>query len=204
MSVTKSVSECYEVRHNREWASITLRCWDRPANVGTPHECTYFCGEIAIVSSFGVWGHAWTACAVPFKEFLVGASFDYLFTKFMGLDLHRHDGDGTLRHFMRDIAERRRQGSLDRDEAREVWNAVVEERHEIAAGQTSCGYALMRIADEIGARHPMHDHFADPCAWPNITKPDSQAAWFWRELWPSFVEALKAEIQPAEHPIAVA
>lgn len=197
MPVTKTVRECYEVRENHEWANITLACWSRTANVGTQHECTYHCGEITIQSSFGTWGNIWTACGTPFKQFLIEAEFDYVFTKFMGNRLHRHDGDGTLKQLKRDIIEKRRRTCLDCDEAREVWDAVQCESDRIESDETSCGYALMEVASQIGSKHPMHDHFADPCAWPRITKPDSQAVGFWRELWPSFVAELKAEKQPA-------
>lgn len=197
MPVTKSVRECYEVREKHEWANITLKCWDRPSNVGTQHECTYHCGEITIQSSFGTWGYVWTACGVPLKQFLLRADFDYVFTKFMGTKLERHDGDGTYRQVQRDIIEQRRQHSLDRAEAREVWDAVAWERERIESDETSCGYALLEVASQIGLRHPMHDAFADPCAWPRITKPDSQAVGFWRELWPSFLAELRRETQPA-------
>jgi len=197
MSVTKSVRECYEVRENHEWANITLACWDRRANVGTPHEETHYCGEITIQSSFGTWGYIWTACGVPFKQFLLRANFDYVFTKFMGTKLERHDGEGTLREVQRDIIQQRRQNSINRAEAREVWDAVQWECYRIESDETSCGYALMEVASQIGGRHPMRDSFADPCAWPRITKPDCQAVGFWRELWPSFLAELKRETAPA-------
>lgn len=197
MPVTKSVRECYEVRENHEWANIVLKCWDRPANVGTQHACTYYCGEITIQSSFGTWGYVWTACGVPFKQFLMRAEFDYVFTKFMGTKLERYDGEGTLLEVKRDILRERRQNSLNSEEAREVWDAVDWERDRIESDETSCGYALMEVASSIGKDHPMHDSFADPCAWPRITKPDSQAVGFWSELWPPFLAELRRETQPA-------
>lgn len=199
MPVTKTMRECYEVRENHEWANITLACWDRPANVGTKHECTYYCGEITIQSSFGTWGYVWTACGAPFKQFLMRAEFDYVFTKFMGTKLERHDGPGTFRQVQLDILKQRRQGSICCSEAREVWDAVVWERERIEASETSCGYALMEVASRIGRKHPMHDAFSDPCAWPRITKPNAQAVGFWRDLWPSFLDALRAETQLAAH-----
>ena len=194
MPVTKTTRECYEVRENHEWANITLACWDRTANVGTKHEGTYYCGEITIQSSFGTWGYVWTACGVPFKQFLMRAEFDYVFTKFMGTKLHRHDGDGTMQQLRRDIIEQRRQGSLDRDEAREAWGAVDWERERIESDETSCDYALMEVASQLGKDHPMREHFADPCAWPRVTKHDCQAVGFWEKIWPEFVAELKKEI----------
>ena len=196
MPVTKSGREGYEVRENHEWASITWACWASPPPPGSTRGM-YYCGEITIQSSFGTWGYVWTACGVPFKQFLMRAEFDYVFTKFMGTKLERHDGVGTFRQLQRDIIEQRREGRTDRAEARGAWDAIAWERERIESDATSCGYALMEVARQIGGEHPMHDDFADPCSWPRITKPDVQAVGFWRELWPSFINALKAEAQPA-------
>lgn len=196
MPVTKTTRECYEVRDGKpggEWANITLHCWDRTANRGTKHEGTYYCGEITIQSSFGTWGHIWTACANPFKEFLQKVEFEYAFGKFMGTGLDRYDGDGTLLQLKRDILERRRQNRLDSTQAREAWDAVEWERDRIESDETSCGFALMDVASQLDDRHPMREHFADPCEWPRVTKRDCQAVGFWRELWPLFLDALKAE-----------
>ena len=197
MPVTKSVRECYEVRENHEWANIALACWDRPANVGTQHECTYYCGEITIQSSFGTWGHVWTACGVPFKQFLMRVEFDYVFTKFMGTKLARYDGQATLREVRREIMRARRQRGMSKPEAREAWDAVDFEIDRIESSESDCGYAFMDVARDLGRDHPMREFFADPCAWPRMTKPDCQAIGFWCELWPSFLGALKAETQPA-------
>lgn len=197
MTVKKTTRECYEVRAGHEWANITLACWDRRANVGTPHEGTYHCGEITIQSSFGCWGYVWTALGEPFKRFLQDAEFDYVFTKFMGLKLRRHDGEAMLREVRREVLSERRQREMSRSEAREAWDAVGDEADRIESSESDCGYAFMDVARVLGRDHPMHDYFADPMAWPRATKDDAQAVGFWRELWPEFVQALKAEEEAA-------
>jgi hypothetical protein len=193
MPVKKTQRECYEVRADHEFANITIDCWQRQANVGTKHEGTYYCGEIVIHSSFGTWGHTWGACAVPFKQFLAEVEFDYVFTKFMGTELRRFDGEVTLREVRREILEQRRNNRTTTDEAREAWDLVAEEESRIESSETDCGYALHDIASSLSDDHPMHDYFADPMSWPRCTKPDIQAVGFWRELWPLFIEAIKAE-----------
>ncbi|MEO8298766.1 MAG: hypothetical protein ABI574_13265 [Burkholderiales bacterium] len=204
MPVTKTTRECYEVRSDGpygEWANIMLHCWERRANVGTKHEGVYYCGEIAIHSSFGSWGCVWTACAVPFKQFLMRAEFDYVFTKFMGTKLERHDGPGAMKQIKRHIVHERRMGDLDKEQARDAWDLVMGESDRIDSDDsTAFGYAMLDIGSRIDEGHPLSDYFNDPSGWPLATKPDSQAAGFWRELWPPFIEALKAEqqeLQPA-------
>lgn len=197
MSVKKTQRECYEVRANREFANITIDCWDRIANRGTKHEGTYYCGEIVIHSSFGTWGHIWSACGQPFKQFLIEAEFDYVFTKFMGSELSCFDGEAAVREVRREVLEQRRRGELSKDQAREAWDLVTFEEGRIETSESDCGYALQDIAAQLDRDHPMHDYFADPSCWPRATKHDIQAVGFWRELWPLFVAKLRQEIEPA-------
>ena len=193
MSVSKTVRECYEVRHNREWANITLRCWSRPVNAGTPHADIDHCGEITIQSSFGTWGNIWTACGCPFKVFLQRAEFDYVFTKFMGVHLERFDGDATFAQIQKDIVSQRKTSGLTKDEAREAWNLVLDERDRLSGAESDYGYAMLDIGRQLVPGHDMRDYFNDPAGWPRVTKPDLQATGFWRELWPSFIEKLREE-----------
>jgi hypothetical protein len=202
MPVIKTMRECYEVRDGKrgeDWADITLRCWDNPPPPDSARGM-YYGGEIAIHSSFGTWGYNWSACGVPFKQFLIGAEFRYLFTKFMGTSLDRFDGDATLKQIRADILSKRNCGGLDKREAREAWDAVGDEVERLTGGATDYGYAMFDVARGLGMKHPMRDYFADPCEWPRMTHDDHQAQGFWRTLWPLFVGALKTEVsdtQPA-------
>lgn len=197
MTVTKTTRECYEVRAGHEWANIMMRCWDNPPPEGS-RRGMYYCGEITIQSSFGTWGYVWTACGVPFKQFLVRAEFDYVFTKFMGTKLDRFDGEASAREVSKWITGGRRERHLSKAEAREAWEAFGELRSMVEHSEHDFGAAMMDVARSLGREHPLHDNFADPCEWPRETHYDHQAAGFWRQLWPPFIEALRAELaQPA-------
>lgn len=86
--VSKTMIESYRVTSGLEWASVNLREWSNEGGYG---------GEITINSSFGRWGSAWSACGLPFKQFLQKLDFDYFFGKLMGAALSKFDGDGTLK-----------------------------------------------------------------------------------------------------------
>lgn len=189
MSVTKKTRECYEVRNRGEWANITLHCWQRPVSGGT-----YHCGEIVINSSFGAWANTWTACGVPFKQFLCGVDFDYAFTKFMGAKLNLFDGEATLNEIKREIIRQRRRTDLNAESAREVWELLDWGRENIDGGNaTAFGHEMIQIGEALHYGHPMKDYFLDASGWPNVTRYDYQAVGFWRDIWPEFTEALKAE-----------
>jgi len=198
MPVTKSMRECYEVRDGRrggEWANITLNCWDNPPYPGTARPSMYYCGEITIHSSFGTWGYIWTACAVPFKQFLQKAEFDYVFTKFMGHKLDRFDGEASVREVRKWILTDRLNLSLDKAEAREAWDAVDEVASMAECSEHDFGTAMMDVARTLGSQHSMHDNFADASFWPRCTRYDAQAEGFWKHIWPLFMDALKTELE---------
>lgn len=194
MSVTKTTdAEVYSVRSKHEWATIMLRCWSRQANVGTPHEGTYYCGEILINSTFGAWAYVWTACGEPFKQFLMHAEFDYVFTKFMGSRLEVWDGEGSTKSLRRLLLEYRRIGDLDKDEARELWDAINANESELECSSSDFVNCAERMADEIDCRG-VYRLLSEP--WEiTTTKDDPQAVGFWRELWPEFTAALNAELE---------
>lgn len=196
MPVTKTQRQCYEIRDGRpggEWANITIACWDNPPTPGYSRTFMYYCGEIVIHSSFGTWGNIWSACASPFKQFLAGAEFDYLFTKFMGHQLNQFDGEASAHEVCKWITDHRRDGSLSKEQAREAWDLFSDVRSQAEYGEHDFGTAMMDVARCLDDDHPMHDHFADPSDWPRCTRYDHQAAGFWRTLWPLFIDALKAE-----------
>lgn len=203
MPVIKTTRECYEVRVGErgrcgsEWANIILQCWANnpsPENIARGVSTSYG-GEIQINSSFGAWAYSWNACGSPFKQFLIGLNFDYIFTKFMGSSLDVFDGEASVKEVYKEIIERRRTNQINRKEARAVWSEVIfgingSEVH-------SYGESMQEIARSMEERHPMHDYFADPMDWPRCTRYDYQAKGFWDKLWPEFTEALWLEIKPA-------
>lgn len=168
-----------------ERATIVVRSWARPG--GT------YGGELMIHSSFGSWGNAWSCCSEPFPQFLAGCGFDYLFTKLMGGDFMRFDGGGSVVEVFASIIRKRRANYISTAAAREAWDALLND--EVMDGEPTeqvFGDAMLRIAGQLDLPD-LHDNFADPCSWPRVRKPDEQASGFWRELWPVFLECLKAE-----------
>jgi len=197
MPVTKTVRECYEIRDGRpggEWANITLHCWNRLANAGTPQDGIYYCGEITIQSSFGTWGHIWTACANPFKQFLLEAEFDYVFGKFMGAGLHEFDGEGSMRALRRRLIEHRRLSMLDKDEARALRDALKDCEEEATSSENDWVNALSDAARDMRLESFYAARFLGEPWELSATSPTSCAVSFWRELWPMFTEALREEL----------
>jgi len=202
MSVTKTTNaEVYSVRKDYEWATIMLRCWSRPANVGTPHEGTYYCGEIMIHSSYGSWAYTWTACCEPFKASLLDAEFDYVFTKFMGTKLQVWDGEGSVKSLRGRLLDYRKWGDITKDEARALWDEIEANEAELESSShdfVECAYRIARDIDSRGVTRLLSE------PWElTDTQPDHQAVGFWRVLWPEFTQALRAEVAAEQEPAHV-
>jgi hypothetical protein len=203
MSVTKSTAETYDIVNGTSKATITLRAWSHEASKS-------FRGQIQIQSSFGNWANSWNACGIPFKDFLVGCDFDYLFGKFAPESLHVFDGDGSLRQLRADILTLRREGRSDRDEIRALWDALRDSEPRVTSsvqdwvGELSTVLLNLRESDSSPGRpvlkrwRPEYDLLTEP--WlrtQTIYNPMLQR--FWTDIWTEFKETLKSEIDaPAE------
>lgn len=192
MTVTKSVAERYAVHtQGGEYASIVVRDWSRPVNIGQGRTGTYYCGEIQIHSSFGSWGNTWSACATPFKQFLLDCEFEYVFTKFMCTKFHVFDGEASFKGLLGIVLRARWEKTIGKDEAREFYSDLDDAQAELECSSNDFCNAVFRLMEGRSGR--MAKLFAEP--WElTATRPDSQAVGFWREIWPEFTAALRAEL----------
>ena len=197
MSVAKSTAERYAVHTSGgEYASIVLRDWSRPVNTGQGRTGTYYCGEIQIHSSFGSWGHTWTACAVPFKEFLLDAEFEYVFIKFMGTKFRVFDGEASFKSLVERVLRSRREGEINKYEARDIYADMADVQEELECSSNDFCNAVFRLVEGRSGR--VSRMFAEP--WDLMChKPDPQAVGFWRDIWPEFTTALREELAQPEH-----
>lgn len=179
-TVRKETMDCYRIRANDEWATICVREWHMDDDKLTG-EKRRFCGEILIHSAFGSWGNSWSHCGRPFKEFLLRIEFDYLFTKFMGHGLHRHDGEKSLKNLRLDVLKSRRDGTFDREEARDLWDALFENQGELEERDVhSWVDTLCRISNDSDSR-AIRGFLEEP--WTRTTwSYDASAVGFWRDI----------------------
>lgn len=182
--------ETYQVHNDHEWATICLRQWIRESTDGHPR----YCGEILINSSFGSWANSWGHCGTPFKSFLAGLDFGYLFGKLMGTGLEVFDGEGSINAVKQRIIECRRGDRycrVSKEEAREAWDALVCSESEAEYSLDGFVRVLLDIRDErIG--DDLQEQLAEPWEY-SVTKPHPQAVGFWEHIWPEFKALLEKE-----------
>lgn len=93
-------------------------------------------GTLAVVSDWGTrsyrWGRgAWLSVDPPdlsraLLHFTANNHYDYVTGKLFSGDREEYDQVETLKEFKRHLISRRRDGWLERDEARELWTQLLE------------------------------------------------------------------------------
>lgn len=184
-----TTAEVYRIRTTgHEWATIVLFEWQATGNDGTQREC----GEILIHSGFGSWANSWGHLGTPFKSFLLKAECDYIATKFMGADAYKFDGALTVRELRRRLLRWRQESQLNKDEARQLWDYIEEREVELECSTHDFVGAMQQGETELVSSKAMRRFLQEP--WESLaTSLDIQFAGFWREVWPVFLEQLKAE-----------
>lgn len=188
-------ADVYRIRTARhEWATIVMFGWQATGNDGAPREC----GEILIHSGFGSWAHSWGHLGMPFKTFLLKAERDYIATKFIGADAYKFDGELSVRELRKRLLRWRREGQLNKEDARQLWDYIDESEFELESSERDFVDAMQQASSELVPSRQLLRFVQEP--WEQLaTSLDSQFAGFWREIWPTFLEQLKAESLEPSH-----
>jgi hypothetical protein len=213
-SVTKDDGfSVYRVRGGRgdyEWATIAVREWCTQPDPMCGNERRQ-CGEILIYSSFGSWAYQWGHLGRPFRSWLLGCEFGYVFGKFMGDKLMVFDGEASVQYMRQRLIEKRWHRDMDKKIARVVWDELNAHESQAEASDRDFVEAMGDIADRIregwsidteipdlfdSEKQQAYEFLQEP--WERIMHKNApQAVGFWRDLWPVFINHLRAELQPA-------
>jgi hypothetical protein len=175
MKVTKYPAQCYYVSNGYDGATIFLRYWPRGDGGSS--------GYISVVGSFGSFGHYFGNCGGDFRSFLCSCDKHYLTGKFFGTEARVFDCDKTIVALKRFLITQRREGNIDKEEAREKFDVLAE------AGQNSEEAFFMFLSERW-------TRFYD---WEVYSLGErvmnSQAVGFFDDIWPGFVAELRSELQ---------
>jgi len=132
-------------------------------------------------SSFGTFGHYWHSMGSRFGEFIQDVEVDYL----LGKIANRVPSDEkAIAGVRREIIQRRRYQSIDKEVARDAWNRV-----DAIAQDEFVMAALWNDEDisKVGIE------------WCELTTTDwdSQAVGFAKKIWPVFVKEMAKRLECA-------
>jgi hypothetical protein len=155
----------YVIRHNHEWAIIHI-------------DERY--GSFSCQSTFGTYAYIWRSIGDrTLKEFLCGLDFNY----FMGKTqpgYHKFDFYRSVEGIKETILRNRREGSIDKDVAREAFDEVEWLESDDGFSFTS---SLCRSS---GLMKVFGGDYYDLCR----ESPDGNSRGFWETIWPKFVEQI--------------
>lgn len=176
MKVTKYQAQCYHVSNGYDGASIFLRYWPRDDGGSS--------GYISVVGSFGSFGHYFGNTGGDFRAFLCGCDRYYLTGKFFGLQARVFDCDKTVEALKRRLIAWRRDNTINREDAREMFDAVNE-----AGGNNSEEAFWMQLSGDMPRFYDLEIYMLGE----RVMNP--QAVGFFDDIWPGFVAELQSELQ---------
>jgi hypothetical protein len=192
-SVTKSTGwESYAVRNNHEWATIHIRSFQSTGIDSNEREV----GEIMIHSSYGSWAYQWGHLGRPFKEWIAKTTDrSYIASKFLGDKAYVFDGQKTVVGLRESLIEHRRDGSITKASAREVWDWIDDNEGQLESSERDFVDTMYSGQTQIVMTKGLEYFFSEP--WERLqTVLDWQFQGFWREIMPAFQQALRDELQP--------
>ncbi len=167
---------CFTVRNGFAWAHIFVRHGMGETGKGDPRGWVH----VSVLSDYGSFGYCWSQIgSEPWWEFLADLDFEYAMRKMLGQHFEVPlDIDACREKAKRFVIERRRERSMSREDARELWNAM-----------WWCDDALTFLADlDRQSGGAMYRHEMWDMRW---TEPSPQARGFWEEIWPHFIAGIR-------------
>ena len=127
MKTQREAADSYMLRSKdgHDWARVFIQSGLR-SDTDRPSWWLY----ISAISTYGTYGHCFMHCAEPPAPFLRGASFDYAMGKLAAGGHREFSTDAYLRALRSWCCMNRRDGSIGKAEARELWVAVKEASEE--------------------------------------------------------------------------
>jgi len=160
------IIERYSIRVGGEWAYIYL---DEANGVFTGY------------SSFGNYAYQWRSIGSDtLKEFLRGLNFSYFMGKTRTGYL-QFDHEATVDGIKTAIIEQRREGAIDRDDARAAW-------HDLE--QIDAGNSVDRFFDGFCSSNPLMKVYGGGNGDIARERPDGDSRGFWEKIWPEFLKQI--------------
>lgn len=155
------------VKDKGEWVTAFIEL-DRRGNGFT----------FSMVGSYVDGGHYWPSPGKDWRNFLKTISLDYFGTKILTVDFREFDPAGTIVHIKRKLIEWRKDGYMDREHARDFWDA------------------LRVREDDLFSEVQVFEWFSRFCVDPyDVTDlirraPHQQFTQFYNHLWPKVLAQL--------------
>lgn len=181
MSVVKATVDRYTIHKDGEWAKVYVES-------GKNDHGEYRWGSLSIISSFGNFGAHWGAIgAESFGRFLASLDSDYALKNLTSCKHMIFDPDETVAKFKEQVISRRKRGHLEKDDAREVFDALVEIEEERFLDE---GVFCERLSSTAGQAFWQTDLYMEGTEH----RLSPQCAGLWKLIWPELIAAMNPKV----------
>lgn len=155
------------VRDKGEWVTVFIEL-DRKGNGFT----------FSMVGSYVNGGHYWGGPGNDWRSFLKKIDADYFGTKILAGDYMEFDPDSTVAFIRQKVIEWRKDGYMDRDQARALWDEVYRREGDLQY--------------EVQVFEWFSQYCIDPYDATEFIRrvPHQQFTQFYNHLWPKFLAQL--------------
>jgi len=184
-SVTTREATRYTVRNGWAWAHVFVDHGVAKAALSNGGDRHWV--NVSIISDYGSFGYSWTHIGGDWREFLSGLDMHYAMNKMMGERFRVHlDGEEAAAHARTLVLDDRRQGSISKVDARDLWDGID------VADKDDGGRAFFRSWDSWSNGKPYErEYYMD--RWDKV---NPQAEGFWSEIWPLFAARIQNPPKP--------
>jgi len=160
----------------------TVRKYEVRVGIGNWGDFYLDGNTLLIHSDFGAYAFSWGRPGKEIRRFLIGCETDYVASKLVPSFWRRPvDPEATIRCVRQSLLERRREGAITREFAREEWDRAADIEDEIS---------LYRWWEETKLENASF-------LIESIEIPPALSGMF-KWIWPTFIEQLKAELAEQE------
>lgn len=175
--IEKSKIDIYKIRHEKRsiWGNICVEFGESSA-------------ILMINSDYGSYAYNWFATGNNPKKFLCGLDMEYAMNKLTEGNLYEPDESKYADEVKKKIIDKRRDGYITKEVAREAWDDMMEILSEYSHSGDILYHELM------SAKHS-GKVFIDFEEYPSATRVKPKHQHFWNEIWMPFIEELKMEME---------
>ncbi|MHC1744866.1 MAG: hypothetical protein AB9873_17815 [Syntrophobacteraceae bacterium] len=171
------------------WADITIREWFGQYSGGPRNG-----GSIQIISDYGNYGFAWSHIGDKcLRQFLLALEADYFFGKVVEGGRRNYeviDMKATLEDIRKEIVSMRREGRIDKEQARDFWEQIEEGSDVSRCISDEELYRALDDHDDL-FRIIFHNDFENV---PVSHTMNGQCRGFWDRIWPAACDVWRKEL----------
>jgi hypothetical protein len=175
------------IQNGYEHGEIFIRHGSREGRDGHPQNWVTF----ACHTTFGAYSNHWSHIGPnDWRAFIQNGDMDHVMSKFCPGKWEEVDFEATVESFQKTLLDVRREGDVDKDEAREARERLEGAISQARDYESQPAAAVAILLDQISGEEWATD------AWESVKRrPNGQAKGFFEQIWTPFCQEMARELE---------